>query len=110
MKTRGITLKALYEGIQNVQRQLDKLTAILAEKEELSDEALEALQEAREAGSGEAYSSGRSGRIRRTSIPCPIGARPCTFFGVPRTFCSVHAKPFVPVRGASPQVILLEGR
>lgn len=48
MRTGDITLKALYEGIQNVQRKLDELTAILAEREELSDEALEALQEARE--------------------------------------------------------------
>ena len=43
MRTESITLKALYEGIQRVQRKLDELTAILAEKEELSDEALEAL-------------------------------------------------------------------
>ncbi len=48
MRTGSITLRALYEGIQNVQRKLDELTAILAEREELSDEALEALQEARE--------------------------------------------------------------
>ncbi len=48
MRTGSITLRALYEGIQNVQRKLDELTAILAEREELSDETLEVLQEARE--------------------------------------------------------------
>ena len=48
MTGRVITIETLYEGIRALQRKLDQLTAILAEVGELSDEALDALQKARE--------------------------------------------------------------
>ena len=48
MTARSITLRALYEAIGEVQRKLDQLTSILVEDGELSDEALDALQKARE--------------------------------------------------------------
>ena len=48
MTGRDITIETLYEGIRALQRKLDQLTAILAEVGELSDEALDALQKARE--------------------------------------------------------------
>ena len=48
MTGRAITIKTLYESIRAVQRKLDQLTAILAEDGDLSDEALDALQKARE--------------------------------------------------------------
>lgn len=48
MEAKNVTLKSLYIGIQQVQHKLDQLTAMLAEDGELSEEALEALKEARE--------------------------------------------------------------
>ncbi len=48
MTGRVITIETLYEGIRALQRKLDQLTAILAEHGDLTDEALDALQKARE--------------------------------------------------------------
>ncbi len=48
MTGRVITIETLYEGIRTLQRKLDQLTAILAEDGDLSDEALDVLQKARE--------------------------------------------------------------
>ena len=48
MRTRTVTLKALYESIRQVQRKLDRLAALLIEGGNLSDVALDALQQARE--------------------------------------------------------------
>lgn len=48
MEAKNITLEALYNGIQQVQHKLDQLTEMLADDGELSEETLEALNEARE--------------------------------------------------------------
>lgn len=48
MEVKNITLEALYNSIQQVKIKLDHLTEIFAEDGELSEEALEALKEARE--------------------------------------------------------------
>ncbi len=48
MRTRTVTLKALYESIRQVQQKLDRLASLLAEDGNLSDAALDALQHARE--------------------------------------------------------------
>ena len=48
MQKRSVTLETVYTSIQQLQQQLAKLLAIVAEEEELSDEALAALEEARQ--------------------------------------------------------------
>ena len=48
MEAKNITLEALYNCIQKVQHKLDQLTELFAEDGELTEEALEALKEARE--------------------------------------------------------------
>ena len=47
MRTRTVTLKALYESIRQVQHKIDRLASLLIEGGNLSDAALDALQHAR---------------------------------------------------------------
>ena len=48
MRTSTVTLKALYEAIRQVQHKLDRLASLLAEDGQLSDDALDALHQARD--------------------------------------------------------------